>query len=957
MRRFLQDCAAMLAGQQRKDFEGLCLVFPNRRAALFFRAYLKELLRKPVLAPAVTTMNEWVMSFSGLVPADPLFLAGVLYRVYLEETGRRESFDDFYFWAGVMLADFDDADKYLADAGALFSNLSQLKDPAGSFDYLSDEQKKLIGQFWGSLSAWQELPLEKDFVTIWEKLHGIYTLTRHRLSERGAGYPGMIMRDGLERLLEGKVVPPFQEYWFIGMNALNQCEKKMLAWFRDRGKASFFWDYDRYYLDNPKHDAGRFMRENLQLFPPPADFRTDSARFSHPKAIELVAASSLCGQAQVIPSLITADLCGGEGHFDSLAIVLADESLLFPVLGAIPAFAGPVNVTMGYPVKNSPVVSLLLALIALFRNAKTGSGGKPRLFARQVIEILNHPLLAGVANDLARRKISEIRKGNKVYLSPDELAFTETHRLIFSMPAAKEGYSAYFLRLLERLYELSAGGEEQKLLQELVSCLYREVEKIDRVIRELQREGLGEVSLPVFLKVLLQFLGQMAVPFEGEPLSGLQVMGILETRCLDFDRVVIIGLNEDKWPRASSLPSLIPYHLRKGFGLPGNDDRDAMYSYYFYRLLQHPRQVTAAWSTAGEAMSGGELSRFGFQLLHLSPHRVVRRSLDYRLTGSLNPPLEAAPGVKGIARLLELNRTGAPLSPSALIAYLTCPLKFWLRYGAGVKEPDDLAESVDRLIFGNIFHRAVEILYQPLVGHTAGAGWFEETKKDRQGIRQAILRAFASAYFCLPESGWENLAIEGQSLLIYKAVESYIAGLLEADRKRAPFRIVGLENKMEITRDIEVDGITRSLRLGGIIDRLDEKEGILRVVDYKTGSLKSGDLHFSSLEELFDDSMEQVRKEVIQALFYSFLVTRRALPGGVTRVEPSVYAVLALRSADLDFSVRMAGRPVDMKETAADFGRQLDALLSRIYGEEGRFGQTTRTGRCKICPYQPVCRL
>ncbi len=955
MQRFLEACATYLSEQRRGNFDGLCLVFPNRRAALFFRAYLMKLLKVPVIGPAMTTINEWVMSFSGLLPGEPLGLVATLYETWLEQTGREEPFDEFYYWGEVILSDFDDIDKYLVQAKDLFSNLSDLKELGDPFDYLTAEQRRMVGQFWGTLASWEDFSHEKEFVTVWEKLYGIYAAAKGRLAKNGSGYAGMIMRDGVENLFSGKVEPPFREYWFVGMNALNPCEKKMFSWFRERGRARFFWDYDLFFLDNLKNDAGQFMRENVRLFPSPPDFSQDVSRFSRPKTIKLVAVASSCGQAQVIPSFM--ENCGTHGNagFDHTAIVLADESLLFPVLGAIPPEAGPVNVTMGYPVRNTPVVSLLHSVISLFRNAKPGVGGIPRFYFRQVMEILTHPLVDQAGGDRVRLMIREIKTRNKIYLTPDELGFSDLHTLIFSMPASVSGYPAYFLRLLERLYANTAGKEEQQVLQELLYSLYQAMEKMDTLIRNLRQEGKAEVTLPVFFRLLTQYLNRLSVPFEGEPLSGLQVMGILETRCLDFDKVLIIGLNEEKWPKAPVIPSMIPFHLRKGFGLPGADDQDAMYGYYFYRLLQHPGKVIATWSAAREALSGGELSRYGYQLMMLSPHKVVRQSLDYAFTGTVMPAVAIRPGRQGAEQLLASNQTGAPLSPSALISFLTCPLKFWFRYGVGLKEPEEISDTIDRLTFGNIFHRAVELLYEPLVGRLSAPGDFDEILHNRAAISRAIRKAFASAWFVLPETEWEQVLIEGQALLIYAAIESYLDGLLELDRQMAPLKIVGLEKKVEITQEILINGNPRKIRIGGKIDRLDEINGILRVVDYKTGALKPADLNFSSLEDLFDRSQKILRKEIIQALLYSYLLKKEK--SSSSRIVPVVYAVLSIREESFDFRVRKMNQAVEIGEIEQAMELQLDDILAGIYGEDPLFAQTIHTDRCRNCPYNSICRL
>ncbi len=654
--------------------------------------------------------------------------------------------------------------------------------------------------------------------------------------------------------------------------------------------------------------------------------------FVKPKSIELVAVASGVGQAQVIPSFF-GEMTSSPG-FDQAAVVLADESLLFPVLGAIPESLGKVNITMGYPVRNSPVVSLLMQIASLVTHSKPKDHGNPRFYFRLVTGILSHPLMAGIEPEKVRDLLREIKKENKIYLYPEDLDISPLHRRIFALPHHVEAYGGYLLDILRLLYERTGNSGEYLVVREMIYHVYSALEKLDTVVQDTLRPGIRDISSSVFFNLVVRHLNQESVAFDGEPLSGLQVMGILETRCLDFDHLVIIGLNEDNWPRGSSVPSLIPYNLRKGFGLPGIDDQEAMYAYYFYRLLQRAKKVTATWNTVRAGTSGGELSRFGFQLLLHSPHSVVQRTFDYPFFSNPPRPVTVPSSAEISARLLDANKLEKPLSPSAMITYLMCSLRFYYRYVAGLKEPDEVAEEIDRQLFGNIFHKAVENLYHPYVGKSLTARDFEKLAADRQTIRKAILQALATEFFRLPAGEWENLILEGNTLLIFSTVEAYIRNVLKMDSQMETLQLMALEASYETTVMVRVDGSPCAVRIGGKVDRVDSVDGVVRVIDYKTGTLDDSALSFGSVETLFDRSVKKPKKEVIQALTYALILKKGYFPG--SSIISVIYAILKLKDENFRFSVRLLNETAEISMVERGVGRS----SCRFIGGD-LFGQNT----------------
>lgn len=951
MQKFLESCAQYVYHRYARDLKDITIVFPNRRAGVFFNAYLGRIPDKPVIGPGITTIGDMMLSLSPLAVAEKLMLIVLLHDVFTRETGSQESLDEFYFWGEVLLGDFDDIDKYLVNAEDLFQNIAGIKELEHQFDYLSDEQKKTLEQFWGSIKNWQTRSQQKAFVNLWDKLGGIYENFRQELRKRQAGYPGMVIRDGISRLDEELSELQSMKYLFVGLNALNNCEKQLFLRLKAAGKAEFFWDFDEFYLNNAVNDAGKFLRENLLLFPAPDDFKPDCQSFSTGKSIQLISVPSAAGQTQVITGLLTPNSgwLPAINEFDKTAVVLADESLLFHALGALPEDAGKVNVTMGYPVKYSPVNSFLYLLSALLRNAPAAEGNKQRFYFRQVTDILSHQILAAVEPDKVKEFQRNIVAGNRIYLEPEELSFSRIHKLIFTVPGSVAEYTGYFLRILEELYVLASESGGNQIVREIISQLYQSVEQVSSAIRETGKE----ISPGVYFRLLNQHLGKISVPFEGEPLSGLQVMGILETRCLDFENLVIIGLNEEIWPRAFTAPSMIPYSLRKGFGLPGIDDQDAMYAYYFYRLIQRSKRITATWNSIREGVSGGELSRYGFQLMMTSPHKVMTGSHDYPF---LNRPPEqitipSGPGIS--AKLLETYTGSRALSPSAINTWLTCSLKFYFRYVLNIEEPDEVSEEIDRRVFGNIFHKAVENLYSPWIGGTIDEKLLNRLLADKVNMENCIRRAFATEYFKLPEDRTGEISMEGKARLVFSTIRSYLVKLLELDKKFAPIQLHSLEGGYYAGFRVKIGDRPVTIRVGGKIDRLDATYGIIRVIDYKTGNLQNADLVCRSLDDLVNPSVKNLKKEIVQALIYSLVIKKGYYPD--QKISAAIYAVLRMNDEDLDPGIKIGGEKMEIGNIELDWESEFTTLLENIFNPDAVFRQTEFKERCVYCPYNPIC--
>ncbi|MCD6355128.1 MAG: PD-(D/E)XK nuclease family protein, partial [Prolixibacteraceae bacterium] len=875
-----------------------------------------------------------------------------LYNLFQKHTHTKETFDEFYFWGEILLSDFSDIDRYLVDAGDLFKNISDIKEIESQFDYLTDEQKKALEHFWGSIVGGSSKGFQKKYVTIWEKLFSVYSDFKKELAAQKVAYSGMIHRSVIERLEIRPVELNFSKYYIIGLNALNSCEKRFFNFLKREQKAEFLWDFDNSYLEDAKNEAGKFMRENLKLYPPPSDFIFDAKSFNRSKNIKLAAVSWVYGQVQAIPGFLSENTADIRNNFDNTAIVLADESLLFAALGAIPNDVEKVNVTMGYPVKNSVVFGFLTLLVSLVKNSRSDSEGKKIACHRFVTDILNHQLLAGIESEKVKKFVAAIKLKNTITIRLNDLDFSPIHRLIFSLPVGVETYSDYFLTVLSFIFNwLKENDSANSMLEELIYAIYQAIEKLKTVVSRVVSGQNKQISDTVYFRLFSQYIGQVSVAFQGEPLSGLQVMGILETRCLDFENLVILGLNENKWPRTFTAPSFIPYNIRKGFGLPGIDEQDAMYSYYFYRLIQRSKNVTATYSVVKEGIGTGELSRYGQQLRYDSVQKPQLVNLDFSFGNSPVRPISIKSSEQIISKLLNQNSKEHPLSPSALNTYLQCSLRFYFRYVARLPEPEEVKEEIDGVIFGNIFHEAIEKLYRSLEGREIQKSDLTKIRKNHLLINGEIKKSIAHNYFREKNQDLFNMKLQGKTRLIFENTKTFIDQLIKTDIEFAPFQLIDLEKNYNTKLKLPESSLAPEIYIGGQIDRVDRVNGNLRVLDYKTGNVDK--LSFTTVDELFERGVKNPKKEILQALIYSFILSENK---NDNKINSTIYSLRKLFGESKSPYICRGSSEVLFSDIKDEFKLLLTNLVEEIYSPGTIFYQTTHTDKCSYCPYKTICQ-
>ena len=574
MKPFLYQVASLFYEKWEAEVSRLAFVFPNRRTGLFFQKYLSEVADTPFLLPTILTINDLFIQLSGKQSADRISMLFILYDIYIRQSGSTETFDEFLYWGEMLLNDFDDIDKYMANARMLFSNVTDLREIENDFDFLSDEQIAAIRSFWSSFYPRGDTPNQQQFLAVWQVLYDLYEEFRATLAAEGKGYEGMIFREVVESMERGESPDlPYEQIVFVGLNALSVSEERFLAQLQKREIADFYWDYVSDKVTDPDNKASYFVSRNLKSFPSSMKLPPEEKVKTE---IEVIGIPSGIGQAKHVYTLLS-DWCK-EAEMSSeealrTAVILPDEHLLIPVLNAIPEQIRRINVTMGYPLAGTPVASLIEYILALQKNVRY-IDRNPLFYFRDVLPVLNHRYILSTSPEIISSLVKEITENNKIYISHTELEKTPLLEILFTPVTGVEAFSDYLIKVLEELNKvMSALSDEEEedapqrtndLEQEFIFHYFTTVNRM----KEVMKDARIEMKIDTFFRLLKRVTDTITIPFHGEPLSGLQIMGVLETRALDFDRLIILSMNEGIFPQRKAANSFIPYNLRRGSGLP-----------------------------------------------------------------------------------------------------------------------------------------------------------------------------------------------------------------------------------------------------------------------------------------------------------------------------------------------------------------------------------------------------
>ena len=971
MQTFLNIVAADLYRKHNGNFADVTLVFPNKRASLFFNKALQDICTTPVWSPQYITISELFREQSHLEIADHIMLVSELHKVYLEVVKNSdETLDQFYTWGELMLSDFDDVDKHMANAKQVFANLSDIHE-LDSVDYLTPEQHQTILHFFSNFSPDHNSKLKERFLNLWSKLYDIYTLFRQRLTEKGIAYEGLLYRQVAEQLQKRMLGTPDDgtahapkgtlatdtTLVFVGFNLLNPVEQTFFSYYLKEGRAKFYWDYDHYYM---KSEAGRYIAQYLKHFPNELPADSDAYNnFSKPKNVSFITASTEDIQARYVAQWLTPERIAAGRR---TAIVMADESLLTTVLHCLPPAVEHVNITTGYPLNQSPVTPLVMIALALMQRS-----GHYTLHT--VNAILRHPY-AKFISPKAEELCNTLNAKCIYYPTLTELSADENLAQLFSPLADKSSVKEMTARLLWLVQTIAlavAASEKTDDPQSAAAphddftaeALYRMYTLLNRMKQLIADNGIS-IEATLFQKLLQQIVNTTTIPFHGEPIEGIQIMGVLETRNLDFDHLLILSCNDGNLPSKVSDSSFIPHSIRKAYELTTIDNKVAINAFYFHRLLQRTSDVSISYNSTADLGHTGDMSRFMLQMLAEYPHPIQRLALEAGQDVGKVARQDIPKTQDIIQKMLDRGR----LSPSALGKYLRCPLQFYYKHIAGIDDTNQTdEEEMDQRTFGNIFHRAAECLYRPYLGRELPREFFDKLlAKDDTTIERLVDNAFRTELFNIGENDRRPTPRLGGLLLINRQmIIRFLRSMLTYDRSLAPLTIVGVEDKLYHNTTVTLaDGSEHTIAVGGIADRIDQVTGsdglpLLRIIDYKTGRARSTS-KIKSVEDIFNPAnIAEHSDYYLQAFLYATILS--AQKSGLQPVAAGLLFVQAAHKQDFNPLLTLDSHTVtDISVYSKDYMEQLNALIKEIFDIDTPFRPTPTTKHCDNCAFAQFCK-
>ena len=956
MNTFLHYVAKDIIQKYGNNLSKIAVVFPNKRASLFLNNELARLTDKPIWSPAYITISELFRQHSELQTANPLKLVCVLYRVFQKVTGSNESLDHFYGWGQLMITDFDDIDKNMADADKVFANLSDYHE-FDDVSYLTPEQEEILKRFFSNFSSEHNSELKKRFLNIWSNFREIYHSFNEALAEEGLAYEGQLYRKVVE---EGCLDLKYDKYLFVGFNMMQKVEQELCNKLQKEGKAAFYWDFDKYYL-NPKKQginmssgAGHYISQYLEYYPNELDNMDEEIydNLAKNKDISYVSATTENIQARYISKWLLEKERYKAGK--RTAIVLADESLLQTVIHCIPKEVEKVNITTGYPLAQSPITGLVKQLISLQTLGYRKDLDKYRLHWVQIL--LHHPYIKYIS-EKSQEIFDDLNSQKTFYLSKEQLGKDDNLKLLFSNAYSNDDSKLttnskllHWIIDVLRIVGTGIGLAEESndpLAEESIFRMYTLLNSMVALVDDKELD----VDLITLEKLINQVVQSTSIPFHGEPAEGIQIMGVLETRNLDFDHVIVLSCNEGKLPKGINDNSFIPYAIRRAYGLTTIDNKVSIYSYYFHSLLQRAGDITLVYNNATSDGQTGEMSRFMLQLMVESGHKINKLNIVAQQTPqhSLPEGIKKTPEIMNIIN--EINR----LSPTAINTYIRCQLRFYYRYLQRIKEPENDDNEMNNAFFGSIFHRVAELFYEPYYRNKQliQKEDIDRALKNKALIDACVEQAFREILFKVSKN--THVEYNGLQLINRQVIKDYFIKQLKIDQQLCPFRIRGLEKS--VYEDFDIKG-TRIVKIGGSIDRLDElerpgKQPVIRVVDYKTGTNNSTNV--KSLEEVFtDENLKNHTDYYLQAMLYSLIVrdqSKENLP-----VSPALVFIQKQGTDNADCTLRINKEPIEDIATYSDEYREgLINVVSDIFNPELTLQPTEDINRCASCPYKALC--
>lgn len=952
MKKFLEFVAEDIINKYGTNLSRTAVVFPNKRASIFLNEQLAFKAKKTIWAPVYITISDFFLQHSTFTIGDPIKLICDIHKSFVECTGIDETLDHFYGWGQLLLSDFDDIDKNMAEATNVFKNIKNIHE-LDDISYLNEEQKITLHKFFSNFTDDNNSELKKRFLNLWCHFEDIYHNFRRRLQKQMLAYEGMLYRDVAQnKNIEFK----YDKYLFVGFNVIQKVEQQLFSRLQNEKKAGFYWDFDNYYMPQREtsfveNEAGHYISKFLSCFPNELDSKNTEIydNFNKTKNITFVNASTENIQARYVNNWLMEKkrYLGNK----NTAIVLCDESLLATVIHYIPKEVENVNITTGFPLFQTPISSFVTQLMELRINGYSVCDETYRLY--YVTQILSHPYSQYISDKCG--ELVENLKINKIH-SPtkEQLSIDINLKTLFSVQSDNLSIAQWILNIINIIAGNIKNKDKDPLFQESLFRMYTLYNRI----RELIKSGDLNVDILTFQKLIIQLINSTSIPFHGEPAEGIQVMGILETRNLDFEHVLILSCNEGNMPKGINDSSFIPYSIRKVYGLTTIDNKVAIYAYYFYNLIQRASDVTITYNKSTENGRNSEMSRFMLQLMIESKFKINHLSLMPNQEIIFTQPQNIIKD-KDITDILDTIKY---ISPTAINRYMKCPLLFYYNNIAQIKENLE-EDGINNRIFGNVFHAASEIIYKNLTNtnNLISTQSIKYILEHKELIERIVDRAFFNIIFNQKNNCYNKY--NGLQIINREVIIKYISNLLKIDTLLTPFRITDLETEVYKEITITTSKGKKTINIGGRIDRLDRiidtknKMERIRVVDYKTG--QNVQKKINNIEEIFKIPSEQGKHAdyYLQIMLYSVIIKNDPqynvdkLP-----VSPALLFIQHSLEENYDPTISIGkNRIYDIAEYEKDFCVFLTRILTEIFEPSIPFIPTKDKLTCKNCCYRNLC--
>jgi ATP-dependent helicase/nuclease subunit B len=827
--------ALLKSNQNLSDF---VFVLPSKRAGTFIKKEILSHSTQTQFAPEILSIEELIEKIADLKIASSIELLFEFYEVYLNEIAvlEKESFESFSSWASVLIDDFNEIDRNLIDQNRFFNYLNEIKEV--EHWYLND----------------QKTPLIKNYLSFWNSLPTLYQGFTEQSKQKGFAHQGLVYREAAGNIEHYKESKKEKLHIFIGFNALNKAEEVIIQEMLESGNTKVYWDAEAYFMDKPYHSASLFLREikNTWKFYKENTFLTVSNYFEQPKTINITGCSKNLGQVKCASEILNAL---PENELVKTALVLADENLLIPMLNSLPLNISAVNITMGLPLKSIPATSFFDSILKLHRDEQKS------FYYKNVLEILNHPLSGSVIPKSASKINETLRERNLTHINYPLIAslVPENEMKIIHSIFSPENVSVE--SLISNAKKILLALKEKQINDDiLIQALYKLYEVWNKL--ETLNNKFSHIKTTKTLYQLFKEISSLtSIDFKGEPYQGLQIMGLLETRSLDFERVILLSANEGTLPAGKSNKSFITFDLKKEFNLPTHKEKDAVYTYHFYSLLHRAKKIDLLYNNHSSGLNAGEKSRFLMQLAYESPasHEIK----EYVYTPKIDIPEKALKQIEKTPLVIEKlkNLVASGLSPSAITTYIRNPIDFYDRYILGIRDIEEIEETVAANTLGTIVHNTLEALYTPYINEILS---IEIIKLLRQKVDEQVAAEFQNTF---KEGNIES----GKNKIIFEISKRYVRNFLKMElleiQQGNEIIISSLENKLET--QLEIPELDFPVNLRGTVDRIDTYNGTTRIIDYKTGLVKQTDLNLSEWELLFSDYDKHSKK--IQVLAYALM--------------------------------------------------------------------------------------